>query len=981
MNREKAPGRQIVFLGNTFAQLLLLFIFCATATAETIITAPDILTANADRVLTDDTVYKDAAYIRGTSYNLKIDGSNLYSFVFDLNGKGSTTLIDCKAVELKNLTLLQVKNNVGVNTSPSRTTLMRSSNQFYCDNIGKIYLNDNYYKQEASFFYSFSGTNGLMMRFSNIDEISMKNNRMGHDGGSNAVLAGFFAGVNKGDLLVEHVKSFSIENNRADNCAWGGVIFTMDGRIDWRNVGDIVIKDNKVTNLRDGQYGCLGGAIMSSRSLTFTNCGNILFENNGAINGTNEEILLLGGAIFAANIFSNNKTIEEVLFSADYGDITFKGNYKNDRGRIELDAIFMAEVTTFTLRAATGQEISFYDKLTADAAHISFNENDEDTAPGVKFDGTIRFSGEYMDNYLVQGREIVDETDEMYTVRRWDSRYSYLGADVSVLQGGFIVDHEAAIGIAPETWSAEKTTWQNIDEFVRNRDLLTFARSTSFTAGDIISQITSEGMIMCEAISAQGTGTVFRTDGSGVFIAGNVDMSRGVSFDFDYSLSLGAARFSANPYLLSHSDAPSGIVISSLSLNLGGDFMVADTNRTYTSSFWAQDREFLVLKDVNQSRDGSDFDRILSTITQSYEVRDPHQYQGDWSMRWYGDDLYAIWSKTGDIEEPLPDEPILPTPEDLNTGSLVESTLWITMSNMKALSEVASQQVDYQRYLENSCRHVWVSGLGDFMNQDNNGIVRGFTYNGYGAAIGSDSIRCKYFVGGVALGYLNGTMNTRIDNAKADLETLMATAYAGYRDKINDNLDFYWVTTLSGSKTNIKSNTIFESGEQVFGKWNNTGMMIESKATWNYITSDTSFLSPHIGIEYVFEKREAFDETGNAERARHFGKTDLKNLCLPVGISRTNVLKFKGQSLWMNTFDASLLFDLSRSNPEGAAHALAGNQNYKVYAANPSREALRLLWKSFYKWNEHWGIFAGYNTELRKNAIYQETNVGISCAF
>lgn len=955
---------------------------CAAANAETVITTSEVLTANTDRILIDNTIYKDGACIKGTGYKIQIDGANNYALIFDLNGKGSDYLIECGTLELKNLTMLQVKDTVGVKTTPSRVPLMRTNDQqLYCDNIGKIYLNNNYYTQETSFFYSFNSSSAnsqkVMMRFSNIDEIRMTNNRTGHDWGTNAAIAGFFAAVNRGDLLIENVKSFVIENNRMDNFAFGGLIFTMEGRIDWRNVDDIVIKNNMMTNSKDPQYGCMGGAIMSSRSLSFANCGNILFENNGVINGSNSEMTylpLLGGAIFAANIFSSNQTIEEVLFSADGGDITFKGNYKNDRGRVELDSVFMSKVNTFTVRAATGREVTFYDKITADVIRIVFNEDDEEASPGVRYDGSIRFSGEYMDQYIVQGQEIPDETDEMFTARRWDSRYSYLGADVAILQGSFTVDHEAAIGVAPLAWDAEKTTWQNLDAFSQDHEMLAFENATAITVGNIPFKITTEGMMMGKDISVRGTGTVFRTDGSGVFVAGNVDMSRGVSYDFDYSLTLAdTSRASVNPYLASHSDAPSGIIISAQALSLGGDFMVADTSRSYTNRFWAVDREFLVLKDVNQARDGSAFDAILSTITQSNEVRDPHQYQGDWSLRWYEDDLYAIWSKTADIEEP--------EPEEVQTGSLVENTLWVTMSNMKALSEAAAQQMNYLRYLENTCRHVWVSGLGDFLNQDSNGAVNGFTYKGAGAAMGIDSYRCKNFVGGVALGFMDGNMNIRMDNARADLESLMASAYAGYRNKLNEHLDFYWVSTLSGVRTTSDALTVFDSGEQVFGKWHNTGIMLESRATWNYALSDNSFLSPHIGIEYVFEKREAFDETGNMDRARHFGKTDLKNLRLPVGMSWTDVLRFSDRKVWTNTFDASLLFDVSRSNPEGVAHSLINDFNYSVHAANPAREALRVSWTSFYKWNDNWGIFGGYNAELRKNAIYQQVNVGVSCSF
>lgn len=960
-------------------RLLAFVLSFSSLSAEIILDSKEILTSDAFYQLTDDTTYFEGAYISGSNfrYHVKFDGGGEHSLIFDLNEKLSEALIkDTKTLKFENLALLEVKNTrqqLPPHDGQSATTLFKSANELHCVNIGQIYLHDNHYIQEASFFFTRSGTNGAtpMMLFSNINEIRMENNHMGHYIGAHSALGGFFVQCDGGDLLIENVGNFVLSNNSIHNESWGGMILVYEGKSDWNNVGNILFQNNEMSSPNTSPFGnfMMGGAIWSADSLTFTNCGNIVFEENKLIYTADEDSTLYGGAI----AIGFNANPEKALFSADYGDIVFKGNQIVDQGAVELDSIFMAEVGNFIARARTGQEVVFFDKLTADVQNIQFNKND-DTLPDVKFDGSIRFSGEYLDHYIVQGRELSGESDEDFISRRWRSRYSYLGANVLIDQGRFTVEKEAAIGIAPESWTASKTTWQNLDDLVGDKELITFSKDTSFTVGNIPFYITTQGMVMGKEISVKNTQSVFRTDGSGVLIADKVDFSRGVSYDFDFSLTqqvrLGQM---SNPYLSSHSDAPSGVIISSKTLTLGGNFMVADSARTYTNSFWGENREFLVLKDVNQSRGDSDFDAILSTVTQSNEVRDPHQYQGDWSMRWDNNDLYAVWSKTGDIIEP--------TPEDVSTGSLVESTLWITMSNMKALSNVTAQQIDSQRYQEKNCRHIWVSALGDFLNQDTNGSTNGFTYHGYGVAVGADSFRCKKFVGGISLGYMNGKMNTRLDSATADLDSLMATAYAGYRNKIDDKSEISWLTSLSGINTSTKSHTVFNSGEQVFGKWDNTGIMIESKFTWNYQVSDSSFISPHVGIEYVYEQRDAFDETGNMDRARHFEKTNLKNLRLPVGLAWRNEKRYSEQKIWFNTFDGSLLFDVSRSNPEGVANALINDFRYNVSAANPAREAVRLSWSSYYRWNDHWGVFGGYNTELRKNAIYQQGNIGLSYTF
>lgn len=929
------------------------------AGAVTVISASENLTSDKNYTLTDDTVYNNNASITG-SVQLTFDGDNQqHSLIFDGYNAQDIRMVSVGDLKFLNLNVLEVKDaHQTLQIGQSAGNLFKAGKTIECQSIGKIYLHDNFYKQQMSFFHSRAGSDALMVHFNEIGEIRMENNRTGHDAGPGAhtALGGFFVAVDQGDLLIENVGKVILTDNIMDDVAWGGLIYTMEGKAEWRNVDEITISRNRVTNKNDEYRGCLGGGMFASSTLSFTNCGDILFEENVIVNGTGKPMRfpILGAAVAVVDIFGG-VLIDKAVFSADRGNITFRGNQIHDNGKIYLDSVFADTVQDFIVRAQDGREVAFYDKLTANVNNIILNGPEGNASPS--YAGTIRFSGLYLDDYIVQGDADPNESDADYIERRWGSRYSFLGADTEMHQGTLILEHEAAIGVAPESWDAKKTTQENVEILSRDSNSLTFSKDTTFKLNASLFRVISEGMLMGKDLKVKGTSTVFQTDGTGVFVGDNVDFSHGVSYDFDYTLPL----------------AQSGITIVSQQLVLGGDFMVADNSRSYSNSFWSEDREFLVLKDESQSRGDTDFDGILSTETQSNEVKDPYEYQGDWSMRWDGNDLYAVWTNTGGIEDV--------DPEVKGTGSLVENSLWVSLSNMKALGEVVSQQLNYQRFLRGSCRHVWASALGDFIHQETNGTTNGYNYQGYGAAVGIDSIGCRNFVGGIAFGYLKGDMNTRRYTATSNLESVMATIYGGYRKTLNATTDFYWVTSLSAVDSSSDLRTMFSNGDRTVGKWHNYEMLLETKATWNYALSSTVTMSPHIGLEYVYGKRESFDETGSINSARHFGSADLQNLRLPIGVAFTKRNDFANGQFLTNTFDVGFLFDLARTNPEATAHALVNDFQWQVNAANPAREAVRVSWNTFYYLNKKWGVFAGYNAEFRRNAINQQANVGVSYSF
>lgn len=842
--------------------------------------------------------------------------------------------------------------------------------------------------------------------FKNIKKFLLNNNSGYYNGGA----------INlSGDLLFYNVAYLQANNNTMNGIDKGGESggalgiqnSSNSSATRFINNGTIEFKENKVIAGKTAQF-IGGGAILARCELSFMGNGDIIFHDNMVDdrNAMFPQYTANGGAIRVLNrvfLDTDDPNTHRVDFSADRGDIEFKGNRiyrKKAWGDLPCLNSVAAQAHQFNVRAQGGREVRFYDPIdvtlvsahdnthTVDAIYFNAPETNDEivqkvyggTAP--EFTGTIRFSGEYTEDVIIQGAE---ESDSSFADRLFWSRHSQLKGDLYVEGGVLVIEHKASLGRIMEGF--DYTTYAPGDieaDIVYSASLKD--QKMNFNKG--IVQMTTGGTIVGPNVNIDGS-VVWRTDGTGHMVSQAIDWSQGAVHDFDYSLRNAVAPVvGADGYAL----ISNGVITYTNTLSLGGDIKVADDSRTYARSDWKGNKKFLVLSDVKGSREGSDYDGILSTVANSPVVDSPYTYKGTWSIKWEDDDLYAYWTYNDDAEEGGGEggggeeggggggdiEDV--DPELM--GELTENSLWMTGSNLKTLSRTIQRQMGMSRIYDRKCNNFWFEGLGDFINQSNKGATDGFDYNGGGYAIGYDTRLCPdSSMLGVSFGQLAGTGKNRRMSGSIDQNTVMANVYGGYIKELNNRLTYSLTGTVGHGRSHNKMHTVYTSGANTYADWNNDAWMVDIVSTWDYKWNESWTVSPFIGLEWTRASHGTFTEWGHEDYRRHFDSADMSYLRMPVGLTFKNLQNFSNNRFWMNSLSVSYLPDVYRQDPNGKANALINDFIWDVKSASPARNALRVEANSYYRFSEKWGVYAGYSIEARSRSTYQQVNLGMNVTF
>lgn len=979
MNHKCNPSKKasIIKWSKLTASVFLCGVFLSKATGESTVTENETYSEDTILSLADDYHYNGASLL--CSKKLEISGAEK-DLRFSTNNKQN--LITGSGIYLHDLSLLKFEN---VN---SERPVRAESGDLIFQQIGSVIADGNVLDKETRFFTRESKDPGTVL-FSDIDYWSFSHNQTTGD-----TIPGIFSGLmvcvtgGNSPLTFEKIGQMEVIGNVSIHGFAGGIIAMENGSgsLQFLNnyrqdqtgsySGGLLFKDNLLHDqigFNAMALGLHGGVIFSVNDISFMNNADVQFLDNGIKTGATQENSI---GCYGAAICTHGDGVQ--TFSADKGNLVFKGNYTIHDTYKVLDSLYIRSNTKVLFRAQQGREISFYDSI-----HI----NDDDSSQGVwlnapetdmavlndvygettspEYDGIIRFSGTYLDDYIQKDAEISDETEESYQSRRWSSRYSHIGADLYFEKGELIVENEAVIGYQANEWDAQKTTADNIAQIKEGTVELTFEKETSTTLSGKIIQLSGEGMITSSQITATHADLVWKTDGSGHLLADRVSLDKGLAYDFTYAFEAARTR---NPDLF---QPTTGMTITANHLTLDGQFTIVDTKLLYADPFWKEDRSFLVIDDTKGTRTG-DFSDIISDTAGSSQIESPYVYQGTWSLSWEGDSLYAHWKNTNPIEEPEPEM----------MGSITENTLWVSANNLKALSRVSHGQINSRVIDHDRCANMWAAALGDYMNQGNQGATDGFDYNGSGYAVGIDSALCpKNYVGGISMGQLAGTNKTRRYSSTVDQNSLMMQLYGGYQTRINEKLDYQISATGGYGRTQNKMKSFFSEGGVTFADWNNDSWMIDVASTWNYSLSETWTLSPFLGLEYNYSSHDQFTEWGDAARVREFGKADMSYLRMPVGFGFSHVSRINPSSAWINSLRLSYLPDVYRNDPQSEAVWSLNGTSWEVRSASPERHAGRVEANSFYKLDAVWGIFAAYSLEVRKNSTYQQAHLGFSANF
>lgn len=891
-------------------------------------------------------------------------------------------------------------------------------------NMDEVLFSDN-----SVYFYDRSGVayggavagleGGGKHTWFNITRIVFENNRVhladtmtgttrkgGHGTGNGRLWGGAY--YYPGQVIFQNSGQLQFINNQADARSDADIISDVRGgaiTTGWALViNNIVNTENDspsvlfsgnsaLRNTSTGNKSDARGGAVDSSYLYIHDSGDVLFENNYATD--------LGGAIH----FEGSNTLgvgSSLYLVGDQGDITFKGNThqlsaSNEGNSGIANAIFITPTwdnpytdfggkpyDTVLVAAQEGNSINFFDPIASDKSgttetgkslinsyeklRIQLGAGPSGSGTPSVYTGTIRFSGEFAEETLAGSEASAD-----YEHRLAASKTSSFDGSVNLLSGTLILEHGAIFGKrseAPEDPNDKTGTVHRLRGGVL--DITGSERhGVSSLTGNLIQFSDTEI-------------TTLRAGAHARFDANIIDMSGGVTVDL-------AHYFSGTSVLPLR-----GVEVKTESLYMSGDISIADANNVleyYENTRW-RDRQTFTLFNVTgatfEDADASDFLGVISSITGTPEVLNCG-YDGDWSYENRDGNLVAIWTPKGWVPPVDPDPEPEPTPDPDPTpdpsksirpelaGALVLNSLSSTVSNMKSLGKTALGQAGRERFFMQKDVNYWVSGLGDFSSHRTVGVTDGYDYTGFGYSIGADTKLSNNFLVGFAFGNMYGKNKSRNYSAHIDQSSYMSMIYGAW---INE-LDKENYLNVSGSAsygiTNNKLDTFYSDGERARGKWDNDALRLTLRGEWNHSLSNNWVLTPFLGVEYDDAEQKSFTETG--DKARDFGRGNLKNLALPVGVQISRIFDFSNGMKWSNALALSYVPDVYRENPEADVLRTTNGYTWTAQGVKPVRNAGRVEYSTRLAFDQTWSIFAGYSLEGRSNALYHNANIGVSVSF
>lgn len=774
--------------------------------------------------------------------------------------------------------------------------------------------------------------------------------------------------------------------------AWGGALFNESAA----DISDSAFIGNSVRGFVTGttpnyQDEAMGGAIYND-FYGILNLKKVRFEGNyvsgnanlggGAIANTSNSVLNIVDCSFINNYVEAGQSSKggAIYYSAawvnfqivsDEYDTYFRGNKVGTSAGGAggwANAIHYEGVTTAFLdfRArkaydpsapAPGSSLIFYDPVVFQMRQeTEFNFNKPDTE-GRDYKGRIVFTGEDF-----------SDADDVKNYNSWANDKTQF-----VQHGGEVVIRDKAILGS------------------KSNDEVTAIGAKSYEWKTGVLEMTTAGRLYASSVTVNTANSwkesILRADNTACLTTDHLDINRGISFDLD-------------PFLVSRD---SGLQISAGTATLGGFMGIADNRLDYyMDNTWKTAQKFLVLDFIDPTTGitGSFNETVMSHLVNSNIVGAEYGWGGTWSYDMLENEdgtkeLYAVWTPTV-VTPPMPDPDPEPEPgpdpepepgpgrTDILpelAGGIVMNSLWSTVSNMHSLSGVALGQLNATRYKLEKCSNYWATGLGDFDMHRSVGRRDGYDYNGFGYAVGADFQLCPdNVVFGVAFGNLYGKNKSRDYFAEIKQASYIGMIYGGWLKEFDAENALNVTGTASYGLTTNKLNTRYSDGFHSRGKWDNDAMRFTLKAEWLRNLGDNWTLGTFVGAEYDGASQKAFSETG--DRPRHFGRSNLHNLALPVGVGVTKQIDYSNGMKWINSLTASYIPDVYRKNPESSVTRLtADGFSWTARGVDVARHGGRLDYSTRWIINPTWSTFAGYAVEYRKNAVYQDVNIGASVSF
>lgn len=286
------------------------------------------------------------------------------------------------------------------------------------------------------------------------------------------------------------------------------------------------------------------------------------------------------------------------------------------------------------------------------------------------------------------------------------------------------------------------------------------------------------------------------------------------------------------------------------------------------------------------------------------------------------------------------------------------------------------------RYLVGANR-VWLSGYGQSDRRASDAKGMGYHYEGGGYAVGYDRIVTPNMYVGAALGHTMGKYKANDDLLRDHQNGVNFSLYGRYTHhmKKSDNSLNVDVYLGYGNTRNRARGAFYAGGDDVTGRWNDTSLAGGVTISYDIILSDSSILSPFIGIDATYAMQEDFcmsNASGSARIDYSDGSASL--VTMPVGFTYRYVSAISNTEYLIPFLRVAYLADLNRTDPH--ADYVRGNaQKARAYGATPARSGVELGVGLNWILNSQWMTGAGYTLQERSGDCDQRVNAFVSYSF
>jgi len=308
-------------------------------------------------------------------------------------------------------------------------------------------------------------------------------------------------------------------------------------------------------------------------------------------------------------------------------------------------------------------------------------------------------------------------------------------------------------------------------------------------------------------------------------------------------------------------------------------------------------------------------------------------------------------------------------------GANIANALWSSANTVQNFARHALDQLQ-----QPGSGHVWVSGLGSFMDLGADGQISGFRYNGGGYALGSDYACTETFSAGIALGQEFGRFRSDDHQARIRQESLMAGLYARYREEL-DERRAVGVSAYAAFGTVENEADTSVGGEATLpghGSWDDTVWTFGLKGEWEQQLSGGVVLAPYMGLEYVHGAQDDFEERFAAgHRAWRNGGVQVWRL--PVGAALKGVVSLGGDQSLLPELSLGYVGDIARQAPHVESSLYGISQRHK--GSEPGRSAFQLRVGTNWIMSREWSAGAFYSLEARSGQTSQAASVSVRYSF